>query len=63
MFVLPAPNGMWRGPRSLVPRELEGRGLWGSGTHMASNSLWEGTSGGDSPVGHLWDDVMPILVI
>lgn len=38
-------------------------GFWGSGTPMASNNLQEGALGGHSPVSHLWDDVMPILVI
>lgn len=54
---------MWRGPRPLKPGALEGWGLWGSGTNMASNSLWDRTPGGHLPIGHLWDDIMPILVI
>lgn len=30
---------------------------------MASNNLWEEVLGEHLPVSHLWDDVMPILVI
>lgn len=62
----PAPRGVtwgWGGsqaPKAWGVGEVE---LRGSGTHTASNNLWERMSGGYSPVGHLWDDVMPILVI
>lgn len=33
---------MWRSPRSLKPRKLEGWGLWGSDTHMALTASGKG---------------------